>query len=153
MVLRKAHKSIRGFKGRVELVIKTKKNEKAEKYTNTKSVRATKPVPKRQLAFVPVTPTIEVKKLGVGGWHIEVGEGHGKTMFAAPKSQKYEAAENVKGCVGKAAKPEFLAPFWCVTTVRPQGECNMEVVVNTIKFEGQGRGRANHVEQRRLQKR
>ena len=53
-----------------------------------------------------------------------------------PKSQKYEATENVKGCVGKAAKPEFLAPFWCVTTVRPKEECNMEVLVKTIKFDG-----------------
>ena len=65
MVLRNAHKNISVFKGQVELVIKTKKNEKAGKETNTKSVRATKPVPKRQLVFVPVTPTIEVKKLGV----------------------------------------------------------------------------------------
>ena len=57
--------------------------------------------------------------------------------MVVPNSQKYEAAENVKGRVGKTAKPEFLAPFWCVTTVRPQEACSMEVMVRTIKFDGQ----------------
>ena len=89
-------------------------------------------------SMMPVTPTIELRKLGVGGGHIEVGEGHGKTIFALPKSEKYEAAENVKGCVGKAARHEFLAPFWCVTTVRPKEECNMEVMVKTRNLDGQG---------------
>jgi len=140
MVLRKAHKNISVFKGQVELVIKTKKTQKGAE-SNTQSVRATKLVPKRQLVFVPVTPTVQVKNTRVGapGGQIEVGEGHDKTTLACavPKSQKYEASENVKGCVGKAANPEFLAPFWCVTTVRPKEECNMEVMVNTIKFDGQ----------------
>ena len=66
-------------------------------------MRATKPVPKRQLVFVPVTPTIEVKNQlmpEAHGGHIEVGAGHGQAIFAVPKIQKYEAAENVKGCVG-----------------------------------------------------
>ena len=59
MVLRKAHKNISVFKGKVELVIKTKTNDKAGSETSTKRVRATKPVPKRQLVFVPVTPNVE----------------------------------------------------------------------------------------------
>ena len=108
MVLRKAHNNISVFKGQVELVIKTKKNNRGSEST-THSVRATKPVPKRQLVFVPVTPTVQVKKTHVGapGGQIEVGEGHDKTTLvcAVPKSQKCEAAENVKGCVGKAANP------------------------------------------------
>ena len=65
MVLRKAHNNISVFKGQVELVFKTKKNQKGAE-TNTQSVRATKPVPKRQLVFVPVTPTVQVKKSSAG---------------------------------------------------------------------------------------
>ena len=89
MVLRKAHKSISAFKGQVELVIKTQNDENAGQETNTKSVRATKPVPKRQLVFVPVTPTIEVKNNPRSesrhGGRFAVGEGHGNTIFAVPK--------------------------------------------------------------------
>ena len=76
MVLRNAHKNISVFKGQVELVMKTKKNQEGAQ-SNTQSARATKPVPKRQLKFVPVTPTVQVKKSRVGalGGQIEVGEG------------------------------------------------------------------------------
>lgn len=153
MVLRNAHNNIGVFKGQVELVINTKKTQKGAE-SNTQIVRATKPVPNQQLAFVPVTPTVQVNKSRVGapGGHIEVGEGHGNTTLvsAVPHRQKYDAAENVNGCVGKAANPEFIAPFWCVTTVRPHGgvqhgSCGEEHAVRRP-----GRERPRHDEHRCL---